>query len=90
MAAKRLRKLEADMAKEASSIAGQDYRQRHTVSFDGHGSIEDQLENLGTVESGPGIKDIEVKAKSIAEEAQAVADRVEPPSLPSEDTDDDE
>ena len=52
-AAKSLKDIEVDMAREAVGIAGEDYEQDHSITFDGHGSIENQLENLGEVSMAP-------------------------------------
>ena len=72
-AASRIQQLEAAMAREATLIAGPRYEQDHAVTFDGHGSIEYQLENYGMVEYGAGIEDIARKALEIAQEAEDVA-----------------
>ena len=89
-AAKSLQAIENAMAREATAIAGEDYVERYTITFDGHGSIENQLENLGVVEYGSGINDIVSKAVEIEEEAAAVAKSAEPPLLPYESGDDTE
>ncbi len=89
LAAQRLQKIEEAMAKEARAIAGEDYdEQEHSVTFDGHGSIHNQLEWLGSEEEPvAGIADIERKARLIVDDAEAVAKREQeedPPRLPSE------
>jgi hypothetical protein len=72
-AALALRAIEADMDKKARLIAGNDYRDTYTISFDMHGSIDNQLENIGEVEYGAGIEDIITKAKEMVGEADEVA-----------------
>ena len=89
-AAKSLQAIENAMAREATAIAGEDYVERYVITFDGHGSIENQLENLGVVEYGSGINDIVSKALEIEEDATAVAESAEPPLLPYESGDDTE
>lgn len=84
MAAKKIRKLESDMAMEAKLIAGAAYEENHTITFDGHGSIENQLEIFGEVQNGAGIEDIERKALEMAKEAEEVAEHQDPPPLPYE------
>ena len=86
-AAKSLQAIENAMAREAVIIAGEDYEERYTVTFDGHGSIENQLENLGVVEYGSGINDIVSKAVEMEAEAIIVANSAEPPKLPYESDD---
>jgi hypothetical protein len=83
-AAKSLQDIEAEMAREAVGIAGEDYEQDHSITFDGHGSIENQLENLGEVEYGAGINDIVSKAVEMEKEAASVAKCASPPPLPYE------
>ena len=86
-AAKSLQAIENAMSREATVIAGEDYEERYTVTFDGHGSIENQLENLGVVEYGSGINDIVSKAVEMEAEAIIVANSAEPPKLPYESDD---
>ena len=83
-AARALQIVELEMHRNARLIAGKDYKNTHTVSFDIHGSIDDQLENIGEVEYGPGIKDIVAKAKEMLEDADSVAAHAQPPPLPYE------
>ena len=84
LAAQRLRKIEEAMANEARAIAGEDYEQDHIVTFDGDGSIHNQLEWLGSEELVAGIADIERKARLIVDDAEAIAGETDPPRLPSE------
>ena len=86
-AAKSLQAIENAMAREATVIAGEGYEERYAITFDGHGSIENQLENLGVVEYGSGINDIVSKAVEMEAEAIIVANSVEPPKLPYESDD---
>lgn len=86
-AAKSLQEIENAMAREASAIAGEGYEERYVITFDGHGSIENQLENLGVVEYGSGINDIVSKAIEMEAEATIVANSAEPPKLPYESDD---
>ena len=83
-AAKSLQAIEIAMARDAVVIAGKDYEEHHTITFDGHGSIENQLENLGIVEDGAGIDDIVTKAAEMEAEATIVAECADPPPLPYE------
>ena len=84
-AAKSLQAIEKAMAREAADIDGEEYEERHMITFDGHGSIRNQFENLGRVESGAGINDIVAKAAEMEAEATDVAVCEVPPPLPSED-----
>ena len=84
LAAQRLRKIEEAMANEARAIAGENYEQDHIVTFDGDGSIHNQLEWLGPSELVAGIADIERKARLIVDDAEAIAGETDPPRLPSE------
>ena len=70
-AAKRLRAVEAELAKEAKAIAGKDYEQQEDiiVSFDGRGSIDYQLE-IGGDPDEAGLEDILRKAQWIVKEAE--------------------
>ena len=83
-AAKSLQAIENAMAREATAIAGEAYEERYVITFDGHGSIENQVENLGVVEYGSGINDIVSKAIEMEAEAISVANSAEPPKLPCE------
>jgi len=89
LAAQRLQKIEEAMAKEARAIVGEDYNydeheHSSSVTFDGHGSIHNQLEWLGSEELVAGIADIERKARLIVDDAEAVAREQDPQRLPSE------
>jgi hypothetical protein len=84
-AAKKLQAIEAEMAREAGKIAGEDYEASHVITFDGHGSIGNQMENLGMVEYGAGFDDIAAKAFDVKAEALSVAKSKLPPPLPYED-----
>ena len=84
-AAKKLQAIEAEMAREAGKIAGEDYEVSHVITFDGHGSIGNQMENLGMVEYGAGFDDIAAKAFDVKAEALSVAKSKLPPPLPYED-----
>ena len=83
-AAKELKAIEKEMDVEAREIAGEEYDIKHTITFDGLGSIEHQLDNHGTVEDGAGIEDIIDKAKEIVRVAGEVASSSTPPPLPYE------
>ena len=83
-AARALQAVERDMHREARRIAGNNYKNTHVISFDMHGSIDDQLENVGEVEYGAGLEDIIAKAKEMADEADSTAGRAKPPLLPYE------
>ena len=83
-AAKELKAIEKEMDVEAREIAGEEYDIKHTITFDGLGSIEHQLDNHGTVEDGAGIDDIVAKAKEIVSAASDVATSSTPPPLPLE------
>ena len=84
-AAKKLQAIEAEMAREAGKIAGEDYEANHVITFDGHGSIGNQMENIGMVEYGAGFDDIAAKAFDVKAEALSVAKSKLPPPLPYED-----
>jgi hypothetical protein len=49
------------MHRNACLIAGKHYKNTHVISFDMHGSIDDQLENVGELEYGAGLEDIIAK-----------------------------
>jgi hypothetical protein len=83
-AAKSLQAIEIAMARAAVDVAGEEYEEHHTITFDGHGSIGNQLENLGIVEYGAGIDDIVTKAAEMEAEATNVAKCADPPPLPYE------
>jgi hypothetical protein len=83
-AAQRLQAIEAAMAREAVKIAGEDYQVNHVITFDGHGSIDNQMETIGMVEGGAGFDDIAAKAFNVKAEALSVAESKLPPPLPYE------
>ena len=83
-AAKRLKEIYKAMSNEAIAIVGEDDVVRYVVTFDGHGSIEYQMEHYENAEYGPGIDDIVTKAEEMMNDAKDVADCAEPPKLPYE------
>jgi hypothetical protein len=83
-AARKLIKLEAVIHEASIAVAGEDYDLSHCPSFDLHGSMERQFENMGHVD-GPGFTDVLAFAKMLAESAATVANAEEPPPMPYED-----
>ncbi len=71
------------MDSKALAIAGDDYEVLHTVSFERHGSVHEQRENLSEVLI-PGLIDVAAMAQDMADDAQEVAKEDAPPALPSE------
>ena len=83
LAAQELERMHKEMDAEAREIAGLGYETNHTVTFDEHGSINDQLDNLGTVR-GAGIKDVVRMAVDMARDASHVETAKGNAPLPSE------
>ncbi len=63
--------LEKKMMEECQELAGEDVEQDHIISYQPHGSIEDQIENLGEVLSA-GLDDVKTLAIEMAENAEAL------------------
>jgi hypothetical protein len=72
-AATALNDIEAQIHKESMAIAGENYAEIHTVSFDMYGSIEQQIDNDCGEVLGPGMKDVQDFAQSLIEELEPVA-----------------
>jgi hypothetical protein len=83
IAARELERIHKDMDTEAQAIAGRNYACNHTISFDDNGSIQEQLENVGTVR-GAGIEDVMNMARCMAEDANYVEGAKGEAKLPSE------
>ncbi len=83
IAARELERIHKDMDMEAQAIAGRKYVCNHTISFDENGSIQEQLENIGTVR-GAGIEDVMNMARCMAENANFVESAKGEAKLPSE------
>ncbi len=83
IAARELERIHKDMDMEAQAIAGRNYLGDHCVSFNEDGSIDEQLENRGTVR-GAGIQDVVRMASEMAQEATAVENAKGEAKLPSE------
>ena len=88
-AAKSLQAIEKRIAREAIDIVGEDDVVHYIVTFDGQGSMEQQVENFGHLNSdyGPGINDIVFKAEEMMKDAEDVAASAVPPKLPHESDD---
>ncbi len=63
--------LEKKMMEECKELAGEGVEQDHIISYQPHGSIEDQIENLGEVLSA-GLDDVKTLAIEMAEYAEAL------------------
>ena len=72
------------MVNEGTNISTFDFERFHKLSFDGHGSIQEQMEYYDEVPFGAGMVDIHDNAKQIMVKTRAVANKVEPPRLPFE------
>lgn len=84
-----LLKIEEKMDIEAKELTGyDDYTTDHTVSFQHHGCIEDQMENLGEI-LGPGFKDVVMMANLLRVDAEDAASSVEMSVLDDNDDDGD-
>jgi hypothetical protein len=83
LAVRELVELHERMDRKARAISGDDYEVRHTVSFERHGSMHEQRENLGEVLI-PGLIDVAAMVQDMADDAQEVAEEDAPPALPSE------
>jgi hypothetical protein len=83
LAAKALIALHDEMDQEARAIAGEDYADCHSLAYERHGSMNDQLNSLGEI-LAPGLIDIVGMAHEMGMEARAIATEAVPPPLPSE------
>ncbi len=83
MCAKRLIKLQNKTDRKAKAIAGKHFKFFHTVGFDEHGPLEDQIER-GDLPTGAGFIDIMDTARATADYAEFVARTKPPPPLRSE------
>jgi hypothetical protein len=63
--------LEKKMMEECEELAGEGVEGQHTISYQPHGSIEDQMENLGEVLNA-GLDDVQTLAIEMAKNAQAL------------------
>jgi hypothetical protein len=63
--------LEKKMMEECKELAGERVEEDHIISYQPHGSIEDQMENLGEVLSA-GLDDVQSLATEMAENAEAL------------------
>ena len=63
--------LEKKMMEECEELAGEGVEGQHIISYQPHGSIEDQLENLGEVLNA-GLDDVQTLAIEMAKNAQAL------------------
>ncbi len=73
-AAEALMEIDEKMDTEAKEITGDDnYKFEHTVTFDEHGSMNEQLENLGEI-LGAGFEDVFDMATSLIQMAEEAAD----------------
>jgi hypothetical protein len=80
-AAKSLLRTHKQMAREADAIVGRHCT--HTVGFDEHRPLDEQLE-LGALPTGPAIIDIVDTARAMERDAASVAAQAVPPKLLSE------
>jgi hypothetical protein len=62
--------LEKEMLAKCKEIAGEDVEGVHIISYQPHGSIEDQMENLGEVLNA-GLDDVIELAREMADSAEA-------------------
>jgi hypothetical protein len=69
LAVRELLKLHERMDQEARAIAGEDYEVHHTVSFERHGYMDDQREDLGEILI-PGLVDVASMVEDMAEDAK--------------------
>ena len=71
-AAKALMEIEKKLDTEAKELTGdKNYNTNHIISFEKFGSMEDQMDNLGTIEC-PGFEDIAEVAEEVTNEAHDV------------------